>query len=397
METNFNKTYNISYIDDNLPKPGLKEIFEHYKASLFVYGLVLLYLNFGIFAKELINTNVIQFLNYYYLAYIIIAPLIFIIFKPRSIQVSHNVILYRYFKKFINNLKDIKFSSFEEFKSSLKGVIPDYYEKQSMMLIFIKAFFGTLICTFFYNNISLIIQRMPYYKGFYMYSAEALKYGTNYFWEFIYRQSNFIYVNLITFLFMVDLFCYSIGYFTETALFKNKIRSCDISFAGIFFCIICYPPFNNVTNIFIGWVQNDNNAAFNDPYSAVTIVIRIIALVFLAIFTLASVALGTKASNLTNRGTVSIFPYNIVRHPAYICKFIFWILTTVSVFIIPFSEIIKAPGEYFIRMFIAAVITTVWGFIYFMRALTEERHLLRDPEYQAYTQKVKYRFIPGLF
>jgi protein-S-isoprenylcysteine O-methyltransferase Ste14 len=38
-----------------------------------------------------------------------------------------------------------------------------------------------------------------------------------------------------------------------------------------------------------------------------------------------------------------------------------------------------------------------WSFIYFLRAITEERHLSNDPEYVAYAQKVRYRFIPGVF
>jgi protein-S-isoprenylcysteine O-methyltransferase Ste14 len=39
----------------------------------------------------------------------------------------------------------------------------------------------------------------------------------------------------------------------------------------------------------------------------------------------------------------------------------------------------------------------MWGVIYVLRALTEERHLLKVTEYRAYCKKVKYRFIPGLF
>ena len=34
--------------------------------------------------------------------------------------------------------------------------------------------------------------------------------------------------------------------------------------------------------------------------------------------------------------------------------------------------------------------------MYYMRAITEERHLRRDPEYRAYMKKVPYRFIPGV-
>jgi protein-S-isoprenylcysteine O-methyltransferase Ste14 len=36
------------------------------------------------------------------------------------------------------------------------------------------------------------------------------------------------------------------------------------------------------------------------------------------------------------------------------------------------------------------------SFIHNWRAITEERHLSRDPEYRNYMQKVPYRFIPEL-
>ena len=38
-----------------------------------------------------------------------------------------------------------------------------------------------------------------------------------------------------------------------------------------------------------------------------------------------------------------------------------------------------------------------WILIFYLRAITEERHLLKDSEYQKYTEEVKYRFIPNLF
>ena len=38
-----------------------------------------------------------------------------------------------------------------------------------------------------------------------------------------------------------------------------------------------------------------------------------------------------------------------------------------------------------------------WSSIYYMRAITEERHLALDPEYRVYMQKVKYRFLPGIY
>ena len=221
--------------------------------------------------------------------------------------------------------------------------------------------------------------------------------GFQHFCNILLRESDFIFKNLCLFLFSLDLFCFCVGYVTEAAFLNNKIRTCEISFAGIFFCLLCYPPFNDVTGTFVGWAQNDSAVAFNNHYCATTIILRIIAIFFLTIYSLASVALGTKASNLTNRGTVSIFPYNIIRHPAYVSKLTFWLFTTIPVFCIPLADISADPSRYFTGLFLAVISFLTWAFIYYMRALTEERHLLHDPEYQKYTEKVKYKFIPGLF
>jgi protein-S-isoprenylcysteine O-methyltransferase Ste14 len=37
-----------------------------------------------------------------------------------------------------------------------------------------------------------------------------------------------------------------------------------------------------------------------------------------------------------------------------------------------------------------------WTVMYYFRAITEERHLMRDLDYQVYCGKVKWRFVPGI-
>ncbi|MDX2111782.1 MAG: isoprenylcysteine carboxylmethyltransferase family protein [Verrucomicrobiota bacterium] len=95
-------------------------------------------------------------------------------------------------------------------------------------------------------------------------------------------------------------------------------------------------------------------------------------------FAWASVSLGFKGSNLTNRGIVSHGPYRFCRHPAYVLHIF-----------IPVVEAVMF-GQYFIGLIIG------YSVIYFLRAMTEERHLSHDPDYVAYKQKVPYRFIPGI-
>jgi protein-S-isoprenylcysteine O-methyltransferase Ste14 len=145
---------------------------------------------------------------------------------------------------------------------------------------------------------------------------------------------------------------------------------------GWFVALICYPPFNGLVGRYVPWGANDY-ALFWSPYWTMVFRILIVALFF--IYVLSSVVLGFKASNLTNRGIVTRFPYSLVRHPAYISKNMVWWITLLPVM----------NWWFFFGMLF-------WTTIYVLRALTEERHLLSDPDYILYCEKVRYRFIPGL-
>jgi protein-S-isoprenylcysteine O-methyltransferase Ste14 len=102
----------------------------------------------------------------------------------------------------------------------------------------------------------------------------------------------------------------------------------------------------------------------------------------------ATFSLGTKCSNLTNRGIVSTGAYGIVRHPAYISKNLSWFLMAIP--------IIGLSITTWSINWIALISIIGWMIIYFLRAITEERHLMQDSDYREYCKKVKYRFIPGL-
>jgi protein-S-isoprenylcysteine O-methyltransferase Ste14 len=180
---------------------------------------------------------------------------------------------------------------------------------------------------------------------------------------------------LVALFIYIDTVIYSFGYAVELKRLKNKIKSVEPTLLGWIVCLWCYPPFNifsfrvfdyqlvNIRLEYPAWV----NAAMTCFISALW-----------GIFAWASLALGFKASNLTNRGIVSSGPYRYVRHPAYIAKLIIWIIQ--GVFFAQFSTGIML------------------GFvlIYYLRAWTEERHLSMDPDYIEYKKKVPYKFIPGV-
>ena len=386
--SSFDKDLNISYVDENLPRPDDRLIFKHCLSSSILYLLIYFFLCNNPFFKNYFNNPLKLLFITLLLIYTIFAPIIYLIFKPKTIHKSHSIEIFNYLKRIFCNLNVLK----SDYKSVINNFIPTYYEKQSIMLIFIKVFFGTLMVRFLYNDILTINSNIIYIQKVF---ADAFgTFNLDIFIKDVIINCNFLYQFAITILFTIDVLMFAIGYLTENVYLRNKIRTVDTNILGILFCLICYPPFNTVTTKFLGWNQADSAIAFNDLSSLFGWSLRLIALFFLLIYALASCALGTKASNLTNRGTVSSFPYNIVRHPAYISKNLFWLFSTIPFLIVDFNAPDFEIHQYLLYAGLIILCFISWATIYYFRAIFEERHLMQDPEYQEYTKKVKYRFIP---
>ena len=186
----------------------------------------------------------------------------------------------------------------------------------------------------------------------------------------------------------IDTLLFTLGYVIELPVLGNRIRTVDPTFFGWFICLACYPPFNDLTGRFLEWRSSDF-PGFDNDY--VHFGVNVVLLCALAIFSWASIALGFKASNLTNRGIVTRGPYAYVRHPAYAAKNLAWWLGA-----LPTLGMIFAAGDW--RGFGYSLLSlSGWTMIYVLRAITEERHLLMlDNGYAQYTQQVRWRFVPGI-
>jgi protein-S-isoprenylcysteine O-methyltransferase Ste14 len=187
----------------------------------------------------------------------------------------------------------------------------------------------------------------------------------------------------------IDTLLFTLGYIIELPALGNRIRTVDPTFFGWFICLVCYPPFNDFTLRFLEWQSSDFPQFTND---AVHLTVNITLLAALAIFSWASVSLGFKASNLTNRGIVSHGPYAFVRHPAYAAKNLAWWLGA-----LPMLGMMMATGTWkSIGYSLLALFG--WTTIYALRAITEERHLLLSNNgYAEYAQQVRWRFVPGVW
>lgn len=385
----FDKNYNIGYYDENLPKPSNELIFKHYVSSSLIYAFAAMLFLFNPFYINTFGKMPVKIpIIIIFLCYLVIAPIIYFIFKPKTIYVSHSIEVMNYILKLIKRENLKKNPTAAEF---LEWLTPTYKQKQSIILYFLKFFFAPQLIIWTIGHYTSFAKEI---KNFIIFNSavktqgitSSLIFATP---ELLVRYRNIIYLILFNLLYFFDCFFFAIGYCTEMTFLRNRIRTVESSAAGLLFCLMCYPPFNGATAKFLQW--NHSEIAMNvssNPLSIANWIVYIIGLFLIFIYVSASVALFTKASNLTNRGTVKIFPYNIIRHPAYATKIAVWWLGSISAIIFMY----KAGNYTLIPLYMLAALC--WSFIYYMRAITEERHLSLDPDYRAYCKKVKYRFIP---
>lgn len=229
----------------------------------------------------------------------------------------------------------------------------------------VKAFFVPLMFTFLSNNINFLVT-----YDYSILNFSALESYTN--------SLNFsrIYDFFYTFIFTVDVVFAAVGYIVTLRVLNSQIRSVEPTVFGWVICIVCYPPF--WAGLFSGQYFAYDNDMFWGGWLAghpiAYLLWGITILVLISIYSLATVALGYRFSNLTYRGLVTSGPYRFTKHPAYICKCLSWWLVS-----IPFLS--GDTWQDSLRM--SALLFGVC-MIYFFRARTEENHLSNYPEYVEY-------------
>lgn len=237
------------------------------------------------------------------------------------------------------------------------------WRRTNLLYFLVKLFYGPLMLNFLYSNVHSMCNS---YNGFVVYGNnpdQRIAYG--YF---------LIFYSMI----MVDVGFFCFGYFFELKKY-SYVRSVEPTFSGWAIALMCYPPFLDVSTRYIGWGSQEYST-FGSRETTMAVLAFVLFNYFVYVW--ATVALGPKGSNLTNRGIVDWGPYRFVRHPAYICKNTAWIVMGIPM-------VIANPWT--------ALTLLLWAFVYFLRALTEERHLMADPDYVAYCQKVRKRFVPGVY
>jgi protein-S-isoprenylcysteine O-methyltransferase Ste14 len=189
-----------------------------------------------------------------------------------------------------------------------------------------------------------------------------------------------IYPFIVLFAMFLALLVYLVGYIFESKKYKTTVLSVENTWFGWVVTIICYVPFYS----FLAYVFPNASQDFAFYKSQeITFVVRLLLSLILVLKTITIFNLGLRSSNLTYRGLVTTGIYGLIRHPHYAFKLMLWWIGLI-------------PSAYEYPWLIGPMI--FWTVIYYLRAVTEEQHLIRnDNSYVAYKDKVKYMFLPKIF
>ncbi len=337
---------------------SLIENYRHYFSNIIIMYSALLFYNLNNYYSNFLKDITKDTLLYLILSYTIIGFLHYSLNKNHKI--SNGTYILQAIKKII--IQAITF--FKKFDKNPKHIFPKLEEKEKYSLLFllVKIFFLPLMLNFLFGNYNSFTSQITHLK--------SIEFTISYF-------NHIIFPFTLTTIFLIDVAYFAFGYLFEAKFLKNELRSVDSTFLGWFVALICYPPFNSYYTDIVGWYANDYLKLSTDLN---TFILRILILLSFFVYIAATISLGTKCSNLTNRGIIQTGIYRFVRHPAYIAKNIGWWLT-----VIPILSINAFLGM------------LAWTFIYYLRAITEEKHLSKDKDYIEYCKKVKYKFIPHIW
>ncbi len=182
-----------------------------------------------------------------------------------------------------------------------------------------------------------------------------------------------------------DLLFASIGYVLTLRILNAHIRSSDPTFRGWVVALACYVPFwqSMLYAHFFAYDNGPNWTRWLQGHDVLLVAWGVSILSLMAIYSLATVCLGIRFSNLTYRGLVTSGPYRFTKHPAYVTKNISWWLVS-----IPFIH-----GDSWVSAARDCVLLSGVNLIYYLRARTEELHLSNYPEYVEYALAMNERSI----
>lgn len=257
----------------------------------------------------------------------------------------------------------------------------DEYDKKAARALLVKMFFAPLMTVFFVGQFPHLVGNVGYILNGIPYALANNSYT--------HTQFNNDFFNIsIAVVFSIDVALAWCGYVTSSRWVDNQTASAEPTMLGWIVCVVCYPPFQMYLGLYYGAPGERDVLQFPSQW-AITLFTGMMVLSYI-VYMSATLWFGVRFSNLTNRGIIRKGPYAVVRHPAYASKNFAW-------WCVMFPAIVynaMHTGLYVAILQVIGLVLMTW--VYYMRAITEERHLGVDPYYQEYCKQVKYRFIPGV-
>lgn len=186
---------------------------------------------------------------------------------------------------------------------------------------------------------------------------------------------------------LIDVTIASLGYLTSCRLLDTQFTSVEPTVSGWVVALICYPPFNILFEAY-AWkfASYELTEAIYVSHPALSVFMACAIVILMSIYCWSTVVFGLRFSNLTNRGIIVSGPYRAVRHPAYASKNLSWWLAFICYMLVE-QQI----------LWISVLVLLLINVTYLLRGITEERHLMRESHYKEYCERVRFRFIPGVY
>jgi protein-S-isoprenylcysteine O-methyltransferase Ste14 len=368
---------------DNIKKEyaSNKDIISHYFASFFLYGIALIFICFNPWCIDILknsfNIPLKLYFIIFYILYIVLAPFYFFIKRPVSIINSKNVVVINYLKRILIKQTDY---------------MPDKQELQGISFYFLRLFFIPLSAGMALTFLNMLMNVYNDYNLLYLdIVANTSKYASIKQSLIIAAFRNCAFSLLLFGFYFISAVLYFISY-----IFYSDVKNTDTTPLGIVSCLCCYIPFKNIVDKFIiPYPERIKEFSTGSPDGFFTWIFYIIAFVAIITCFCGLFSLMLKSSNLTNRGTITRFPFNIIRHPIYSGRIALWWIFIISIIVtIPENTLFSAHLSKISGAIMYGIFYTI---IYTLRAISEERNLLTNDEYKQYCTHTKYKFIPYLW
>ncbi|MBL4797732.1 MAG: DUF1295 domain-containing protein [Oleispira sp.] len=253
--------------------------------------------------------------------------------------------------------------------------------KKIVLSYLVKLFFAPIMTVFFFDNFYHLVSNINYIQTGLITEIVAGNYS--------HQKLNRDLTNIVpTIIFSIDVSIAWCGYIVSSRWLDNHTVSADPTLFGWAVCLLSYPPFRTIP----GWFFStpDEKMYLQLPDQTLVTVLAVLMMISYFLYMLPTIFFGVRFSNLTNRGIIRTGPFAYVRHPAYAAKNIAWWCVGLPV------AIYSGLNYGFVSMLLMLIGLVFMSAIYYLRAITEEKHLAIDPYYQAYCKEVRYRFIPHL-